>query len=88
MDVSDQEATHAWAGLSFVDTVGRLNYTGNPQPLATRLYEAFSLDDEPLIHSLTMSGLSCVPPVHWRSLTPIVHGVLLQNTPILCRSQY
>lgn len=56
IDESDQEATRAWAGLSFVDTVGRLNYTGNSQVLATRLYEALSQDDEPLIHSLLASA--------------------------------
>lgn len=56
IDETDLEATRAWAGLSFVDTVGRLNYSGNSQLLATCLYGAMTQDDEPLIHSLLASA--------------------------------
>jgi hypothetical protein len=45
IDETDHEATKAWAGLAFVETIGRLNYGGNPHKLTAGL--ARELPDGP-----------------------------------------
>lgn len=37
IDETDQEAVRAWSGLAFVETIGRINYSGNSQKLADAL---------------------------------------------------
>lgn len=53
IDETDQEAVKAWSGLAFVDTVGRINYSGNSQRLADEMTAlAGSPQEAPLIESL------------------------------------
>lgn len=52
IDETDQEATRSLNGLSFVDTIGRLNYTGNSQRLATQVFNSLATTERPLIQSL------------------------------------
>lgn len=52
IDETDQEASRTWSGLGIVETVGRLNYAGNPQILADSLSRISSDPSLPLIESL------------------------------------
>lgn len=52
IDETDQEAMRAWSGLGFVETVGRVDYSGNAQILANRLASFAAEPNPPLIESL------------------------------------
>lgn len=52
IDETDQDATKAWAGLAFVDTIGRINYGGNAQVLASKVADLAESPAPPLIEAL------------------------------------
>ncbi len=52
IDETDQDATRAWAGLGIVDTVGRIEYSGNAQILASRMAELAADPNPPIVESL------------------------------------
>lgn len=51
IDETDQDATRAWAGLALVDTIGRVNYTGNSEVLANQLADSMATGTVPLLES-------------------------------------
>lgn len=52
IDETDQDATKAWSGLAFVDTIGRINYGGNAQVLADKVATLAAAPAPPLLESL------------------------------------
>ena len=52
IDETDQDATKAWAGLAFVDTIGRINYGGNAQVLGSKVADLAASPAPPLIEAL------------------------------------
>lgn len=52
IDETDHDATKAWAGLAFVDTIGRINYGGNPHKLADALSRELASGPTHLIERL------------------------------------
>lgn len=52
IDETDQDATRSWSGLGIVSTVGRIDYSGNSQILASRMAELAAKPNPPLIESL------------------------------------
>lgn len=52
IDETDQDATKSWSGLAFVETIGRINYGGNAQILASKIADLSGTATSPLIGSL------------------------------------
>lgn len=57
IDESDEEAHKSWDGLALVDTIGRLNYGGNAERLASIVAETVSEGRPPLIETFLASAL-------------------------------
>lgn len=52
IDETDQDATKAWSGLAFVETIGRINYAGNADKLADTLVACMTEEPAHLIERL------------------------------------
>ncbi|MBB1053347.1 hypothetical protein [Dietzia sp. B44] len=58
IDETDNEAVKSWSKLEFTDTIGRINYGGNPQKLADKVSELAASDEHPLLDVLLAGALS------------------------------
>lgn len=56
IDESDQEAVKSWNSLRIVETVGKIDYGGNAQVLASILAKHMSEESFPLLESLLSQG--------------------------------
>lgn len=52
IDETDEDSAKSWKSLALMDTIGRLDYGGNAQILAEKIFDALSEQPTPLIETL------------------------------------